>query len=98
MPPRRGHCRRPPAPARGPSTDVYALFLSTSAAYIDDCRRKPAMAINGRRNKPIGPGGSTRRLHQFGGQTTEDGRQPGTASVLCHRFSAYGGEIGSTRA
>jgi len=22
------------------------------------------MAINGRRNKPIGPGGSTRRLHQ----------------------------------
>src|SRR5262249_5717935 len=40
-------------------------------------RRKPAMAINGRRNKPIGPGGSTRRLHQsplraagFGGGET----------------------------
>src|ERR1700683_889132 len=30
-------------------------------------RRKPAMAINGRRNKPFGPGGSTRRLHQFQG-------------------------------
>lgn len=28
------------------------------------CRRKPAMAINGLRNKPFGPGGSTRRLHQ----------------------------------
>ena len=27
-------------------------------------RGNPAMAINGRRNKPIGPGGSTRRLHQ----------------------------------
>ena len=26
-------------------------------------RRKPAMAINGRHNKPFGPGGSTRRLH-----------------------------------
>ena len=26
-------------------------------------RRKPAMAINGRRNKPFGPGGGTRRLH-----------------------------------
>ena len=25
--------------------------------------RKPAMAINGRRNKPFGPGGGTRRLH-----------------------------------
>jgi len=24
----------------------------------------PAMAINGRWNKPIGPGGGTRRLHQ----------------------------------
>jgi hypothetical protein len=29
--------------------------------------RKPDMAINGRRNKPFGPGGSTRRLHQFRG-------------------------------
>ena len=27
------------------------------------CRGNPAMAINGQRNKPIGPGGSTRRLH-----------------------------------
>src|ERR1700690_549861 len=26
-------------------------------------RGNPAMAINGRRNKPFGPGGSTRRLH-----------------------------------
>src|SRR5215831_4983489 len=27
----------------------------------------PAMAINGRRNKPFGPGGSTRRLHHYTG-------------------------------
>jgi len=27
------------------------------------------MAINGRRNKPIGPGGSTRRLHHQGAVT-----------------------------
>jgi hypothetical protein len=26
----------------------------------------PAMAINGRRNKPFGPGGGTRRLHHSG--------------------------------
>jgi len=38
--------------------------------------RKLAMAINGRRNKPFGPGGSTRRLHPsparlgFGGGET----------------------------
>jgi len=41
----------------------YALFSATFRAYIENCRREPAMAINGRRNKPIGPGGSTRRLH-----------------------------------
>ena len=42
-----------------------ALSSATFWAYIPWCRRKPAMAINGRRNKPFGPGGSTRRLHQF---------------------------------
>jgi|SRR3954447_12025775 hypothetical protein len=41
-----------------------ALFSSTFAAYITPAvPQGPAMAINGRRNKPIGPGGSTRRLH-----------------------------------
>jgi hypothetical protein len=43
---------------------IRGLFSSTNAAYIERCRGNPAMAINGRRNKPIGPGGSTRRLHQ----------------------------------
>ncbi len=41
-----------------------------------------AMAINGHRNKPIGPGGSTRRLHH----------------LLPAAGGANGGEIGSTRA
>src|SRR5262245_17247467 len=45
---------------------VAALFSSARKAYIDGCRREPAMAINGRRNKPIGPGGSTRRLQHQG--------------------------------
>src|SRR3954468_2264872 len=41
-----------------------ALFSSTFAAYITPAvPQGPTMAINGRRNKPIGPGGSTRRLH-----------------------------------
>src|SRR3984893_18535256 len=42
-----------------------ALLSATICAYIPWCWRKPAMAINGRRNKPFGPGGGTRRLHQF---------------------------------
>src|SRR5271155_2687930 len=50
-----------------------ALFLATFYAYIPSCRRKPAMAINGRRNKPFGPGGSTRRLHQRGRNRIDEG-------------------------
>jgi len=48
-------------PNRNPNA---ALFSSTFAAYIGGAvPQGPAMAINGRRNKPFGPGGSTRRLH-----------------------------------
>ena len=39
-------------------------FFAGHCRLYSACRRKPAMAINGRRNKPFGPGGSTRRLHQ----------------------------------
>jgi len=45
------------------------------------------MAINGRRNKPIGPGGSTRRLHRNRSGTDEK-------PVL---VGCGGGETGSTR-
>jgi len=55
--------RRPGMTARLSSAHP-ALFSSTFAAYITPAvPQGPAMAINGRRNKPIGPGGSTRRLH-----------------------------------
>ena len=40
-----------------------ALFFSKLAPYIGGAG-SPAMEINDRRNKPFGPGGSTRRLHQ----------------------------------
>src|SRR6185437_15295413 len=40
-----------------------ALSFSTFAPYIGGAGL-PAMEINDRRNKPFGPGGSTRRLHQ----------------------------------
>ena len=40
-----------------------ALFFSKIAPYIGGAG-SPAMEINDRRNKPFGPGGSTRRLHQ----------------------------------
>jgi hypothetical protein len=40
-----------------------ALFFCKLAPYIEGAG-SPAMEINDRRNKPFGPGGSTRRLHQ----------------------------------
>ena len=46
----------PPVPA------ASALFFSKIAPYIGGAG-SPAMEINDRRNKPFGPGGSTRRLH-----------------------------------
>ena len=48
----------------------------------------PAMAINDGHNKPIGPGGSTRHLHQI----------PLTGIRWPPRRTAFdGGELGSTR-
>src|ERR1700743_1113173 len=46
-----------------------SLSSATFGTYIGRAG-SPAMEINGRRNKPFGPGGGTRRLHQsssFGG-------------------------------
>jgi hypothetical protein len=52
-----------------------------------DCRSDPAMVINATRHKRIGPGGSTRRLHQ-----THRRPSPG-----CRAWSGIpGGETGST--
>ena len=54
-----------PSPVRrfhGRKRGLSALFFSTFAPYIEGAGL-PAMEINGRRNKPFGPGGSTRRLH-----------------------------------
>ncbi len=42
---------------------LRSFFVNLPRLYSNR-RGNPAMAINGRRNKPIGPGGSTRRLHQ----------------------------------
>src|SRR5882762_2915041 len=47
---------------RGPNGPPRALFFSTFAPYIEGAG-SPAMEIKCRRNKPFGPGGSTRRLH-----------------------------------
>jgi len=55
-----------------------ALSSVTISAYIYVCRGNPAMAINGRRNKPIGPGGSTRRLHQSPASTGFGGGEIGS--------------------
>ena len=42
---------------------LAGLFSFPVPPYISPAG-SPAMEINGRRNKPFGPGGSTRRLHQ----------------------------------
>ncbi len=58
--------------------EAGALSSVTFSAYIPVCRGNPAMAINGRRNKPIGPGGSTRRLHQSPASTGFGGGEIGS--------------------
>ena len=61
-------CRSPqfgngPKPSNSPCTrPPAALFFFRLAPYIGGAG-SPAMEINDRRNKPFGPGGSTRRLH-----------------------------------
>ena len=66
-------------------TRANPLFFCTFAFYIGDAG-SPAMEINGRRNKPFGPGGGTRRLHQS------------PPERACPTVGFGGGEIGSTRA
>src|SRR5215210_4803317 len=66
---------QPNSGCSGSKTPLHPLFFSTFAPYIGRAG-SPAMEINCRRNKPFGPGGSTRRLHQsptpagFGGGET----------------------------
>jgi len=55
---------------KGPETAVFqriqlALSLDPEKSYIRDAAQQwAAMVIKCHRNKPFGPGGSTRRLHQ----------------------------------
>ena len=51
------------------------------APALDRAGFQPAMAINGRRNKPFGPGGSTRRLHPSPAGTGFGGAEPGSTRV-----------------
>jgi len=61
----------PPSPRKRGEGD--GSFVGNLLRLYSFCWRKPAMAINGRRNKPFGPGGSTRRLHQS--RRTDDRRR-----------------------
>ena len=61
----------PKRSARVCTTAAPALSLRPFSPYIRGAGL-PAMAINGRRNKPFGPGGSTRRLHQIRGSLAGD--------------------------
>jgi hypothetical protein len=70
-------------PGQAPERPNPGLFSSTIAAYIEPAG-SPAMEINGCRNKPFGPGGSTRRLHP--------------SAWPRRREHSGGGETGSTRA
>src|SRR5215469_9158748 len=70
--------------ARRVSKDAPAIAFAAPATYISIVGQ-PTMAINGLWNKRCGPGGGTRRLHQF------------PPAVQSNRPAAYGGETGSTR-
>jgi hypothetical protein len=54
-----------------------------ATAYITDAGL-PAMAINGAWNKRSGPGGSARRLHQFGQKGQDGGDTGSTRAVKTH--------------
>jgi hypothetical protein len=56
------HQTESPGPRSPPVQRLRPLFFSKLAPYIGGAG-SPAMEINDRRNKPFGPGGSTRRLH-----------------------------------
>ena len=51
-------------PPRQPVSSCPRLSIPGCDLILDLPAARPAMAINGYRNKPIGPGGGTRRLHQ----------------------------------
>jgi hypothetical protein len=53
----------------------YQSFFCLPRGLYRVCWLRSAMAINGRRNKPFGPGGGTRRLHH---QLTRLCRSPKT--------------------
>src|ERR1700749_2870254 len=72
VPKRCGHRRR-------------SFFVNLPRLY-STCRRKPDMAINGRRNKPFGPGGSTRRLHPIPASTGFGGAELGSTRGSKARF------------
>jgi len=61
-------------------TPAWSFFVNLAPLYSGS-RREPAMAINGCRNKPIGPGGSTRRLHQCSGLRAQKSASAAAASA-----------------
>src|SRR5215213_5680513 len=75
-------CNAAKAVAEPPDRVVPVFQFRAIVPILGGPVARPAMVINDHRNKPIGPGGGTRRLHQ--------------SSSL--RLSFGGGEIGSTRA
>src|SRR4051812_24767494 len=77
-----------------------ALFSSTFIAYITPAvPQGPAMAINGRCNKPIGPGGSPRRLHRCSSLRLKSHRGgTGPFRKVGLEGCTGGAETGSTRA
>jgi len=70
-PPAQGCGSRRPTSRRSTGR-APALSPRRISDYIR-CAGLPAMAINGRRNKPFGPGGGTRRLHHWGRNRIDEG-------------------------
>jgi len=69
---------------------IFCLFIERKLCMVKSARLSWAMVINGQWNKPIGPGGGTRRLHH---------KMMESHLLKWQMRSFYdGGETGSTRA
>jgi hypothetical protein len=82
-----------PKPSNSPCTRPPAdLFFFRLAPYIGGAG-SPAMEINDRRNKPFGPGGSTRRLHPSPPWRVSAGAKQDRRGRKGRVFSRYGSAV-----
>src|ERR1051326_143701 len=81
------------APRDYPRRSAERSFFVNLPCIYGGGRREPAMAINGRRNKPFGPGGSTRRLHPSPGGKVWAGAKQDRRGRKRRAFARHGSAV-----